>query len=95
MRDNHLQEEEFFHAREFPTITFSSKQITLSDSAYVLTGSLSIRGISKTVSIPFSFDQDHFEGSFQIDRNDFQLGDSGFIDTIGDEVRIQIYCSYQ
>ncbi|MEM6344444.1 MAG: YceI family protein [Bacteroidota bacterium] len=91
-RDEHLQEEEFFHAASHPNITFSAKEVKKSGEQYILNGSLTIKGTSKQISIPFTYENATFSGEITIDRQDFSVGGSGFLDTIGDEVIIKINC---
>ncbi len=47
-RDEHLRGTDFFDAAQFPTITFISKNITPA----LITGDLTIKGVTKEVSIP-------------------------------------------
>lgn len=92
MRDEHLQEEEFFHASKFPTITFTSEKVIKVAQGYSLTGTLTMKGTSQTIAIPFTYANGQFNGSFNINRNDFNVGGDGFLNTISDEVAIQIAC---
>lgn len=51
-RDEHLKGADFLDAEKFPTLTFVSKSIEKSGDAYQLTGDLTIKGVTKEVSIP-------------------------------------------
>ncbi len=51
-RDEHLKGAEFFDAAQFPTITFVSKKIAKDADKYNVTGDLTIKGVTKEVSIP-------------------------------------------
>jgi len=53
-RDNHLRTGDFFDAERNPTITFKSKSITQVGSDYAITGDLTIRGVTKEITIPVS-----------------------------------------
>lgn len=48
-RDKHLKSPDFFAVDSFPTITFKSTKVELSGSDLKVTGSLTIRGVAKTV----------------------------------------------
>lgn len=84
-RDNHLRSADFFDAANFPTMTFKSTGLTLSDDSNgVLVGELTIHGTTKTVSINVEFlgenlnpfDQSKrvgFSGTTKINREDFGL----------------------
>jgi polyisoprenoid-binding protein YceI len=52
-RDTHLRSADFFDAEKFPTITFKSKSVEKKGDGYVLNGSLTLRGVTKDVAIPF------------------------------------------
>ncbi len=51
-RDKHLKTADFFDAEQFPEITFKTSVITGSGDQYVLTGDLTLHGVTKKVSIP-------------------------------------------
>ena len=90
MRDEHLQEEEFFDATNHPAITFTSRNVTQTDGQWTVTGTLVMKGISQDITIPFPYESASLSGEFTLNRQDFQIGGDGFLDTIGDEVKIQI-----
>lgn len=92
MRDEHLMEEEFFDLANHPNIRFKSTEVKKTDKGFIVIGELSIKGVTKTISLPFQYTDNTFEGSFSIDRNEFNVGGNGFLDTIGDEVNITIRC---
>ncbi len=54
MRDNHLRQEEYFNVAQFPKISFVSDKVTASGSSFTVHGKLSIKGVSKDISIPFT-----------------------------------------
>jgi len=55
-RDAHLKAEDFFAADKFPKLTFVSTGIQKKDDEeYVLTGNLTIRGITKPVSLKVNY----------------------------------------
>lgn len=56
MRDNHLRSDDFFAAAEFPEIVFvGTKMQNLGDNKYKVTGNLTIRGITKLVTLDAEF----------------------------------------
>jgi len=103
-RDNHLRNEDFFSAPEYPEITFKSDKITKADDGYVLHGDLTMRGVTKAVEIPFEMrgkitdprgnERIAFEGSTKINRKDFGVNWNKTMDTggvvVGDEVEIDL-----
>src|SRR5476649_1983375 len=50
-RDGHLKSAEFFDAEAFPKITFASTSFTKSGDGYELTGDLTIKGVTKSVTL--------------------------------------------
>jgi polyisoprenoid-binding protein YceI len=50
-RDKHLKSAEFFDVQNHPKITFKSKKITKAGKAYKLQGDLTIRGVTKPVTL--------------------------------------------
>lgn len=80
MRDNHLRKEDYFNVAKYPRISFNSVQVTSGTSAgsYQVNGKLTIKNITKDISIPFTVlpkDGGHlFTGSFKINRRDFGVG---------------------
>lgn len=50
-RDEHLRSPEFFDAKKFPTITFKSTKVAKAGKAYKITGDLTIRGVTKPVTL--------------------------------------------
>lgn len=88
MRDSHLKQEEYFNATKYPTINFISTAVTATN----ITGTLTIKGISRQVSFPFTVSRAAngfvFEGSFTINRKDFDLGSSSF--SLGNEVTVNL-----
>lgn len=52
-RDNDLRSAGFFDAEKFPEITFQSKSVEKKGNDYVAHGTLTIKGVSKDVDLPF------------------------------------------
>lgn len=57
-RDAHLKRDDFFDAEKFPNITFKSTKVEKRGDDYYLTGDLTIRDVTK--SITFEFDIEGF-----------------------------------
>lgn len=97
-RDEHLRAPDFFDAAKYPTISFKSEKVVVNGSKGVMTGTLTMHGISRKVDIPFELSgpvEDPWkntriglEGSFSIDRTDY--GVSGGVPAVGKEVKIDI-----
>lgn len=92
MRDDHLKKEDYFNVAKYPAISFVSTGITGSKDQYTVTGNLTIKGVSKSVSFPFTTKNDAngltFSGSFEINRKDFGVGGSSAV--LGNSVTIDL-----
>ena len=56
MRDNHLKGDDFFAAEKFPEMKFVSTSIKkVKGNEYLLTGDLTIKDVTKKVSVPVTF----------------------------------------
>jgi polyisoprenoid-binding protein YceI len=53
-RDNHLRTPDFFDAAQYPEVTFKSTSVKKAGNGYVLTGDLTMHGVTKSVTIPFT-----------------------------------------
>lgn len=50
-RDKHLREKDFFYVKEYPQATFRSTGIESTDDGFVITGDLTMRGVTKEIEI--------------------------------------------
>ncbi|RJE74145.1 YceI family protein [Reichenbachiella sp. MSK19-1] len=91
-RDEHLRSEDFFYVEKFPVICFRSKKIAKKPEGYLVSGTLTMRGISHEVEIPFGFTDGVFKGALTLDRTDYKVGDDGSI-VVGEEVALEIICA--
>src|SRR3954471_4638324 len=89
-RDKELKDETYFSTDKYPLISFVSTGITTSNGSYKATGSLTLKGVSKTISFPFTATKTAngylFSGSFTINRLDYGVGKSSMV--LGDDVDI-------
>jgi polyisoprenoid-binding protein YceI len=84
LRDKHLRGKEYFDAENFPTMMLVSKKIEpKGNNTFIGEFALTIKGVTKTVSIPFSFNQKNSsadaEATFTLNRRDFGVGGASFI----------------
>lgn len=107
-RDGHLRSNDFFAMEEHPQITFVTTHVAqTSDTEVELTGDLTVRGVTRPVTIPFEFGglatdpmgnvRAGFEGAVTINRKDFGLTWNAALETggllVGDKVRLEIEIS--
>ena len=104
-RDKHLRSADFFDVEEFSEIKFTSSKITRSgDQKYAVTGTLTMHGVAKTVTLSVTFlgeaedpwgnTKAGFEIETSIDRKDFGISWNKALDAggmiLGDEIEIEI-----
>jgi polyisoprenoid-binding protein YceI len=53
-RDNHLRTADFFEVEKYPEMTFKSTKIAKKGQAWEMTGDLTMKGVTKTVTFPFT-----------------------------------------
>lgn len=107
-RDAHLRSSDFFDAEQHPTIEFDSTAVDeVDENQLIVTGELTIRGITRTISVPLELlgvDKDPFgqlraglEGSRRIDRKDWGVSwntplDSGGV-LVSDKITLEFELS--
>ena len=103
-RDNHLKSADFFSADEFPTITFTSTNISKDGDDYQVTGDLTIKDVTKSVTFnvefggkgtnPWGIEVYGFEGKAKINREEFGLTWNAALETggvlVGKEINIKV-----
>ncbi len=104
-RDAHLRSADFFDVQQYPTLTFVSSRVERqSAERYDVTGALTIRGVSKEVTLPVTFlgfatdpwghARAGFETEITINRKDYGLLWNAALETggflVGDEVKITV-----
>lgn len=102
-RDNHLKSDDFFNAEQYPKLTFKSTSFAKkSDGDYELKGDLTIRDVTKPVTLaveyngtavdPYGQTKAGFEISGKINRKDYNLKWSAVTEAgnvvVSDEVRL-------
>jgi polyisoprenoid-binding protein YceI len=93
-RDTHLRSNDFLAMEEFPQITFIATDVRQADETTLeVTGDLTIRGMTNSVTIPFEFEgaatdpfgnlRIGFEGSTVINRKDYGITWNAALETGG------------
>lgn len=101
-RDAHLRSADFFDVEKFGQIRFSGRTLQAAGDGYQLTGDLTIRGISKSVTVnvqfggividPYGQKKAGFEVEGKISRREFGLVWNAMTEAgqvvVGDEIRM-------
>jgi polyisoprenoid-binding protein YceI len=94
VRDDHLRSNDFFAMADYPRITFTSTGVERTgDQTFELTGDLTIRGVTRSIAIPFEYQGSEvdpygnervgFEGVTRINRTDFGVNWNTALDSGG------------
>ena len=103
-RDGHLLSSDFFLIEEHPTMTFTSTGITVDGDNFSLVGDLTLRGVTKSVTLKGEFGGIVTDGygqtkaganvSTKINRHDFGVSWNAALEaggfTLGDDVTINL-----
>ncbi|WP_328606818.1 YceI family protein [Amycolatopsis sp. NBC_00345] len=93
-RDGHLRTNDFLAIEQYPQITFTSTGVTQTgETSFDVTGDLTIKDVTKSVTIPFEFEGSAkdpygnervgFEGSTAIQRSDYGISFNAALETGG------------
>jgi polyisoprenoid-binding protein YceI len=103
-RDAHIKSADFFNVDEHPTATFTSNRVRDNGDRYVLDGDLTLKGVTKPVSLDVEFygvnpgvgngEVAGFEASVVLNRKDFGIDIDMPLETggavVGDKVTVTI-----
>ena len=103
-RDEHLRSADFFEVTAHPTWTFRSTGVRADGDDWIVTGDLTIRGVTRSVDLEVEFNgtsgdpwggtRAGFSAETEISRKDFGLEYNAVLETggvvIGDTVKIEL-----
>lgn len=103
-RDAHVRSADFLDVDTYPTLTFRSTGVRPDGDDWVVTGELTVHGVTRTVELatefeggiedPYGMERIAFSAETEIDREDFGLTWSQVLETgglvVGKRVRISI-----
>jgi polyisoprenoid-binding protein YceI len=102
MRDKHLKSADFFDAEKFPTMKFVSSSLKkVKGNNYTLTGDLTIKDVTKRISVPVTFGGTTknkqgkeimgVQSKFTIDRLDYNIKYDATGGAVGKDVNIALF----
>jgi polyisoprenoid-binding protein YceI len=81
MMNKHAKSEDGLDAKKFPSINFESLSVTGKNGKYSANGKLTIKGVTKEINLPFTFEnkglESLFKGKFNIKPKDFNITRGG------------------
>ena len=103
-RDKHLRSADFFDVEKYPEITFrSSKVVPRGQDRYDVTGTFTMHGVSKEITVPVSFlgfmgsgpsEKAGFSADFTLNRKDYGIVWNRALDAggtvLGDDVLVSV-----
>ena len=95
-RDRAIQSADYFSAAQFPELTFMSRDVRgAGNNRLNVTGDISIRGVTRTITVPVIVSELNgrrtFATDFELDRYDFNVrGGSVMSRLIGRTVRVHL-----
>ena len=103
-RDAHLASPDFLDVENFPTLTFVSTGVSAKGDDILVTGDLTIHGVTKSVEVKYEFiglstdpygnNKIGFEGSAKISRKEFGLVWNAALETggvmVGDDITLTL-----
>lgn len=92
-RDAHLVSDEYFDAAKYPNIHIVGKPVAGDKvNEYLLNAKLTIKNVTRKVSIPFTATPDGtgflFKAVFEINRKDFKVGSNSAV--LSDNVKVML-----
>jgi polyisoprenoid-binding protein YceI len=105
-RDGHLRSNDFLAMEQYPEITFVSTGVKAAgENEFELTGDLTIKGVTNSITIPFTFEgvatdpfgnvRVGFEGSVAISRGDYGVTWNATLETGGVLVSDKIVLEFE
>ncbi len=102
--DEHLMKPDFFDSAKFPTATFQSTSVKVDGDEAEITGKLTIKGVTKEVTLNAVFvgagmnsfmkkDTVGFDAEAEIKRSDFNMGYA--VPLVGDDIALKIAAAFE
>ncbi len=92
IRDKHLRSADFLDVARFPTVTFESRRVEVVGRRATVTGKLTLHGVTREIVVPvdvrFSEGALVATGGFQLNRRDYGIIYSSFLNPIGNAVHV-------
>jgi polyisoprenoid-binding protein YceI len=90
--DDEVKGKAWLNAQRFPQAIFVAKQFTRSSpDQFTTNGSLTIKGVSQTLNVPFKLVGNRAEGQIKFKRSTFKIGEGEWADTsvVADDVVVK------
>ncbi len=75
MKNTHAKSANWFDAEKYPTIAFTSSAIAKTAAGFEAKGFLEMHGVKKEIVLPFTFANNTFSATIEVNRLDFNIDD--------------------
>ena len=94
LKDKHARGESWLDVVKYPSIRFRSTSFAKTGAGYLVTGNLTLHGVTKAVAVPFQFSQPGgqglFTGRFSVNRQDYGIKGNLFGFSVGDDIAVEL-----
>ena len=94
MMNKHAQSESALDVKNFPTISFESTSVSGKNGSYTAVGKLTMKGVTKEVSLPFTYENKGatalFKGKFSIAPKEYNITRTGTPDVLEIEITVPV-----
>jgi len=91
MKNKHAVSDKWFDADKYPTITFNSSKVFKDGNQMKVTGTMKVHGVSKEMTIPFSYSGNTIKTKFSVKRLDFKVGTmKGMSKKVSDKIALDV-----
>lgn len=94
LQTKHATSNNWMDIDEYPTVTFTSKEIRATETGYECTGDLELHGVTKEIVMPFTFEESTegglFKGSMHIVRDDYNIGKGKFVPEVDVTIEVPV-----
>lgn len=91
-RDNHIRSADFIDSEKYGKICFTSSSIKADGNNYIAEGKLTLHGVTKTVKIPLTYQNNTLKGTLEVKRLDYKVGESYGTFRAGEIIYLDINC---
>ncbi|MEO5673012.1 MAG: YceI family protein [Chitinophagales bacterium] len=91
LKNRHAKTDKWFDADKYSKISFKSSNFSKSENGFIVYGFLEMHGVKKQISIPFTFINHTFKGTFSVNRIDFGIGTlEGMSKKVSNAIKLEI-----
>jgi polyisoprenoid-binding protein YceI len=91
LKNRHARGDNWFDAEKYPNINFVSTQFTKTDNGYLVVGNLTMHGVQKEITIPFTFLNNVFKSTFSVNRMDYKIGTmEGMSKKVSNQIKLTV-----